>query len=168
MRIAIVDDKQEDRKHLYAMLEQYCAARAVTAEIACFSSGDAMDAACLDAMRNDRSLTAHVGGTELNLRYEDIFYIDCTNRQARLHLRESIIKIDEPVNILIGLLAEDERFLMCNRNTLVNMDHIELVEDHDFRMQNGTCVPLRQRGRAALKKTFLTWSLRELRKEERI
>lgn len=242
MRIAIAEDSREDREHLYAMLEQYCAARNVTAEIVCFDSGDAllevfeparfqcvfldifmegtdgmdtareiyrrdpacrlifatvsishavssyevraawyltkpfsakrladaMDAACLSLLHNSRTLSVHVSGNPLNIRFGDIFFTDCEHRQARLHLRERVLLVDETVGELLARLTADDRFLVCNRNTLVNMEHIELVEEHDFRLKNGSFVPLRQRGRAALKKEFLAWSLRDLRLEERV
>lgn len=127
---------------------------------------DAMDAACQNLLHSSRSISIHVGYTNLTIRHEDIFFMDCSNRQARIHLKDRVLFANEPISDLIKLLSRDERFLMCNRNTLVNMDHIELAEEQDFLLKNGDLVPLRQRGRATLKKAFLAWSLRELRREE--
>ncbi len=242
MKIAIVDDRQDEREHLRTMLEYYCATHSVTADITCFTSGeellesfkpeqfqcmfldiymdgidgmetarkvykldpacrlifcttsishavssyevraawyltkpfsaqrlaDAMDAACKDVIRNSRSLTVHISGAELSIRFSNIHFVDCENRQARIHLRKRVLDIDEQVNDILNLLSSDERFLACNRNTAINMDQVDIMEEHDFRMKNGSCVPIRQRGRAALKKTYMEWSLRELRLEERV
>lgn len=126
---------------------------------------DAMDAALLEYFRNHRSLCVHVHGAELKILFEHILFLDCSHRKALLHLREQILEVDEPVGDLLAKLSEDPRFLSCNRNTLVNMDQIEAAEAQDFRLKNGVRVPLRQRGRAGLKKAFLVWSLRELRRE---
>lgn len=127
----------------------------------------AMDAACEHILRNSRILTIHVNGAAAEISYGDIFFLDCENRKTRLHLQEQTLLADEPVQELLERLSADERFLLCNRNVLVNMDQILTAEEHDFLLKNGSRVPLRQRGRAALKKIFLAWTLRELRQEER-
>ncbi len=242
MHIAVVDDCQEDRDQLCAMLEHYCMTRGLPLELTCYTSGDealadfapgrfacmfldiymegsdgmetarqicqldaecrlifstvsishavtsyevraawylvkpysarrladAMDSACRELLHHGRALTLHIRGAEVQIRLGDIFFVDCTDRQARLHLRERTLEADESVSELMDCLSSDPRFLVCNRNTVVNLDQIEQAEEHDFRLKNGICVPLRQRGRAALKKAFLTWSLQELRREVRI
>lgn len=242
MRIAIVDDKREDRENLHTMVEQYCETRGVKAETICFASGDelleafrpgyfqcvfldiymdgtdgmetarkicrldpscrlifctvsishavasyevraawyltkpfsarrladALDTALSDMLRHGRSLTVHIKGKEVSVRLSDVYFMDCSSRKTRLHLRMRTLEVDELAGDLMRELTADDRFLVCNRNTVVNMDHIDLAEEGDFLMKNGSRVPLRQRGRAPLKKAFLAWSLRELRREERL
>ncbi len=124
---------------------------------------EAMDAACLHLMHSSRVVTLHMRGTEFHIRFGDIYFIDCHNRQARVHLRERTLEVSETINELLARIASDERFLVCNRNTAVNMEHIELVTESDFQMQNGIHVPIRQRGSSAIKKHYLAWSLRDLR-----
>lgn len=125
----------------------------------------AMDAACEHILRDSRTLTVHIAGAEAVIPYKEIFFLDCTRRQTKLHLANQTLLTDEPVQTLMEQLSEDTRFLNCNRNTLVNMDNILTTEESDFLLKNGDRVPLRQRGRAPLKKAFLTWTLRELRQE---
>jgi len=127
---------------------------------------DAMDTVCLDLLHRSRALKIHVHGTPLRLPLGDIFYLDSLDRQARIHLQDRTLEADEPVGALMDTLLQDERFLSCNRNTVVNLDHVTQAKDHDFLLENGVAVPLRQRGRAALRKAYLAWSLRELRREE--
>lgn len=137
----------------------------LTKPISILQLTNAMNAACADILKKDRTLFVHIKGTELTVGFNRIFYIDCANRQACLHLQDRVLKIDESISGLLKTLSEDERFLICNRNTIVNLDHIELAEDHDFLMKDGSRVPIRQRGRAAVKKVYLAWTLKELRKE---
>ena len=127
---------------------------------------EAMDAACEAILRNSRMLTVHVNGTKADIPYADIFYIDSEIRKTKLHLQEQTLTVDEPIQELLKHLSGDGRFLLCNRNILVNMDQIQKAEEADFLLKNGSRVPLRQRGRAQVKKAFLAWTLRELRKEE--
>lgn len=126
----------------------------------------AMDAACSHILRNSRMLTIHVKGAEAAIPYGDIYYTDCERRQTKVHLKEQTIFADEPVQEVLERLGQDERFLLCNRNTIVNMDHIQQPQESDFLLENGSRVPLRQRGRTPLKKAFLAWTLRELRRED--
>lgn len=237
MNIAIVEDHPEERQHLHAMLEQYCAVRNITADIQSFTSGDellkilkpgmfqcvfldiymegtdgmetariiykmdpacrlifatisiehavasydvraawyltkpfsaarlaeAMDAACQNLIQHNRTLTIHLRGLELHIRFGDIYFIDCVSRQTRVHLRERTLEVDENANDLLTQLGADSRFLVCHRSTAVNMEHIDLVNEQHFQMKNGVHVPIRQRDRANIKKHFLAWSLRDLR-----
>ncbi len=242
MRIAIVEDRQEEKEKLCAMLEQYLSLHNASADITWYPSAeamltdfapekyqcmfldiymegidgmeaartickadpacrlifctdsivhavtsyevraawylikplsyklltDAMDTVCADLLKESRSLTVHVKGHEIKVRLRDIYYVDCSDRKAGVHLEARSLEVDEPVGDILAQLEQDERFLSCNKNTMLNMDHVEQVQEHDLRMKNGACVPLRQRGRAALKKAFLIWSLRELRREEQM
>lgn len=129
---------------------------------------DAMDAACGHLLHSRRRVTVHIKGEEVSLRLADIFFLDCQNRQAWIHLQEHRLAVDEGVNVLMERLRADSRFLMCNRSTTVNMDHVAVAEDHDFLLSNGETVPIRQRGRAALKKTYLSWILNALRQEAEV
>ncbi len=236
MQIAIVEDREDDRRCLCTLLEQYWAAQGIIPELSLFSSGeeilsqftakqfqcvfldicmggidgmetaralhrldrtcklifcttspdyavasyevraayylvkpvtlnqlaDAMDAAFSESFQTNPRLSVHCKGHELLLDFSDICFVDCSDRKTCIHLPERLLYVDEPVNDVISRLIADERFLLCNRNTAVNMEHIALVEDYDFRLKNHNTVPIRQRGRAAVKKDFLAWTLRDL------
>ena len=239
MRIAIVEDKREDREELCVLLEQYCSARGVDAEYTCFPSGDAllaafepgtyhcvfldiymngrdgmetarelrrqddacrlifytislahavesyevraswyltkplserrladaMDVVCAAQLYAEHAVHVPIKGVDTKVRMSDILYMDYADRKTRLHLADRTLTVDETAGELMSLLDADERFLICNRSVIVNLDQVERAEEHDFLMKNGDAVPLRLRGRAVLKKVFLEWSLRELRRE---
>ncbi|MFQ7549226.1 MAG: LytTR family transcriptional regulator DNA-binding domain-containing protein [Blautia marasmi] len=67
---------------------------------------------------------------------------------------------------VLDSLSRDPRFLSCNRNVMVNMDWIESVPSDEFLLKNQERVPIRQRGRKTVKKTFLEYTLKGLRREE--
>ena len=67
---------------------------------------------------------------------------------------------------VIDILLRDERFLCCNRDIAINMDQIAQVEGGDFLLKNGERAPIRHRGKSALKKTYLEYSLQTLRRKE--
>ena len=239
MRIAIADDDRADQKSLTALLERYCAARGLAAEVRCFPSAEAlladfapgrfqlifldiymgeldgmeaarviyredpgcqliffttsqthavasyevraawylvkpvddrrleaaMDIACAALFQDSRQLRFHTMGVEATALLRDVLFLDCADQHALLHLEHRSVVVDERARDMMAQLTADDRFLVCNRNVVVNMDWIEQALEDDFLLKNGQRVPIRQRGRAAAKKAYLTWSLRGLRKE---
>lgn len=125
----------------------------------------AMDTACVELRRDSRSLTLHCAGLPFPALFRDILFVDCAAERARVHLTERVVTIDERVSEVFPALLQDDRFLNCNRNVAVNMDHILSVQERDFLLRNQESVPIRQRSRGAVKKAFLEYSLRALRKE---
>lgn len=96
------------------------------------------------------------------MNLSDILFADVAEGRTRLHLREMIVKLDDRASDIFPILSGDERFISCNRNITVNMDHIERVADDFFIMNNGEYAPIKQRGRAGIKKAFLSYTLRSL------
>lgn len=125
----------------------------------------AMDACCLDLAGSDRCVFVHVDHIKTSFFLRDILYADCISRKAAIHLKTRDIFVDESISLLNARLLNDPRFLCCNRNVVVNMDHIKSIEENDFLLINGTHIPIRKRGTKTAKLAFLTHSLQDLRKE---
>lgn len=125
----------------------------------------AMDAACGELLRQSRCLPVHSAGVALEIPLQELLYVDCSAERTRLHLAERLLLIDERFSAVSAQLAEVGCFLNCNRNVAVNMEWIAQVQDGNFLLRSGEAVPIRQRGRSAVKKEFLSYSLRELRRE---
>ena len=90
----------------------------------------------------------------------------CLARKTHIHLEQTQLVIDNPIASVLEILSKDARFLSCNRNVLVNMDWVECVLQDEFIMKNQEHVPVRQRGRGVVKKTFLEYTLKGLREGE--
>ena len=125
----------------------------------------AMDAVCSLLQRNNRCLEVHSEGILLQVLFSDILFMDCMVKQSCLHLSDRILNVDERVCTILEHLAADDRFLNCNRNTTVNMDWISRILKDDFLLKNGQTVPIRPRGRRGVKKAFLQYSVKSLRKQ---
>ena len=77
---------------------------------------------------------------------DDILYLESDRHTVTLHmLDDSDIVTAEKLGDLERKI-DDKRFLRCHQSYLVNMEHIVDVQE-DFIMRNGTCVPIRVRGR---------------------
>ena len=62
------------------------------------------------------------------------------------------------------LLGAHERFLVCNRGLLVNMDHVLTLEEDCLRMTDGSVCPLRTKGRAEIVSRFTGYQIRRMKK----
>lgn len=122
----------------------------------------AIDTVCGARAPERSSIKIRTGGVSACVNLSDILFADVAEGRTRLHLREMIVKLDDRASDIFPLLSGDERFLSCNRNITVNMDHIERVADDFFIMNNGEYAPIKQRGRAGIKKAFLSYTLRSL------
>ena len=61
------------------------------------------------------------------------------------------------------LLAAQQRFLMCNRGLIINMDHVESTDSEVFRMKDGQDYPIRIRGRAKVLSDFSRYQFSRMR-----
>lgn len=125
----------------------------------------AMDVVCAGLLRDSRFVTVHCSGVSLDLLLRNLLFVDCQSEHTRLHLPDQLVVVDDRASDVLGRLEEDDRFLTCNRNTAVNMDWVDKVLDGDFLLKNGELVPIRQRGRKAVKQAFLRYTLQSLQKE---
>lgn len=125
----------------------------------------AMNSCCRDLVESNQYISVEVGHVKTDILLRDILYVDCLARKARVHLEEKTISVNETITSVSELLLQDRRFLCCNRNIVVNMQHIAAANQDDFQLTNGQRVPIRQRGKISVKQAFLEYSLRDLRKE---
>lgn len=127
----------------------------------------AMDVVCGALLRENQSITVRSRGIPLRAPLKEILYADCSAERTQLHMARQVLLLEDRYSKVAAVLEADRRFLICNRSVAVNMDWIEQVLAGEFLLKNGETVPIRQRGRAAVKKEFLTYSLRGLRREDR-
>lgn len=119
---------------------------------------------CCRALDN-KSVELTVGCLPTRLQLKDICFVDCENRDVRVHLSDRTLAVAESFFQLSSVLMDDGRFLSCNRNVAVNMEQIAEVREGDFVLKNGARVPIRVRRRAELKRAWLAYSLKHLERE---
>lgn len=127
----------------------------------------ALDIVCTPLEKDNQYITLIVkGNIKTEILLKDIMYVDCISRRTYIHLPEKQLIVYDPIASVLDSLSRDPRFLSCNRNVMVNMDWIESVPSDEFLLKNQERVPIRQRGRKTVKKTFLEYTLKGLRREE--
>lgn len=77
---------------------------------------------------------------------DDILYIESDKHSIMVHLvNRTTIATTEKLGD-IEKRIDESRFLRCHQSYLVNMDHVEDVQD-DFILKDGSVVPIRVRGK---------------------
>ena len=90
------------------------------------------------------------GKQSIRLNTTDILYIDVMERNAAVHTKSGVLLAGRSFQAAADLLLKDERFLLCNKGILVNMDFISCLEDKDFVLVTGQRLPIAPRRRAKL------------------
>lgn len=124
---------------------------------------EAMEAACAHMNRDRLCVRFTTEGVPASIPLREIAYADSLTREARLHLSDQCLTVDEPMGEVLRLLLEHDRFLLCNRNLAVNMDWIASVRDDSFLLKDGCSVPIRQRGRREVRQCYLSYRMSQLK-----
>lgn len=101
---------------------------------------------------NGISITAN--REQITLSRAQIFWIESQQNAVQIHLKEESVKAYMTFSGLMKQIGEDNRFLLCCRGCLVNMDHVDCLEEDDFRLSNGETVPIRHRGSKQIRQQY--------------
>lgn len=110
---------------------------------------------CRDVfLKNGRFIKVMSDRMSLSVPLIKIQYIETYGRETLFHTTDREIRSTAPM-----LLDDLERtlggsFLRCHRSYIVNLNYVEALQPDDFRMLDGSLVPLRQRGRAELRDAY--------------
>lgn len=128
---------------------------------------DALQVCCEGLLEDARVLRITMHQTAGTIPLQKIYYIDCVSRTVRIHLAAETLTVSDSLSAISAQLSENVGFLACNRGVWVNLAHVSQTSENDFILKNGSCVPLRVRGKGALKKAYLAYSLRSLQRRAR-
>ncbi|MCR5035368.1 MAG: LytTR family DNA-binding domain-containing protein [Clostridia bacterium] len=114
-----------------------------------------------------KNLTVRQGAQEIAVPHHKIIcaYTDGHYLNIRL-LDNEPLRMRMTFHELLEKLDPEERFLRINKGVLVNMDHIQTIEEGDCGMIDGTWLPVRHRGRNALIASWRSYQFNKLREEQ--
>ena len=92
----------------------------------------------------------------------DILYIDIQNRVVCVHTKDGILSASRNFSKATEPLLADERFLLCNKGLLVNMDFIASLEKNDFVLVNGERLPITPRRKKELAARYHSYTFGSL------
>lgn len=111
-----------------------------------------------------RTLTVSSNWETVEVPHPSIRYIEVLGHQSHIHTLTSTIVTRRGLDDLESAIASPD-FLRCHRSYLVNMNHISSVENSDFRMDDGTLVPIRLAELPRIRSFFIDWTYQKAWKQ---
>ena len=108
---------------------------------------------CRDVfLKNGRYIEVPSDRTKRKIPLHKILFMEVYGKAVLVHTRKETIKTSVPLDELEKMV--NVPFLRCHRSYIVNLNYVEALQPDDFKMQDGSLVPLRQRGRAELRDAY--------------
>lgn len=95
--------------------------------------------------------------TEHTIYIKNIYYIECSDSSSKaliFHMKDNQIRTTGTLNYWNTTLA-DNSFILCSRNTLINIQHIHFIKDNQIILENDEVVTMSKRNRKKLLDCFL-------------
>lgn len=102
-------------------------------------------------------ITVKENRCNIKVLVNDILYVDVDNHYLQIHTSQRVIRTYMRFRDFEPMLEKHPQFLCCYRNVLVNMNHIELTEDMDFKMNNGDYVPIRRNDKKEIRQQYVDY-----------
>lgn len=124
----------------------------------------ALDKAFAQISHNESKITIRTKRGIAVLPVHQIVYAEYLNHSVKYHtaMREDIISIvtREPFSETIKALMQDDRFLRCHQSFVVNMKYVKEIDKKEFRILDGSTVPISSSLYAHTKNSYLNYLLR--------
>lgn len=90
--------------------------------------------------KSDNYLDIKVNGSDVRLRFGDIVYAEHLSHMIHIYTTTQTLIIRQSFKEFISTFQEDERFFLCNRGSLVNLQHVLDFDGMMFQMNTGASV----------------------------
>ncbi|MPN25436.1 hypothetical protein SDC9_172845 [bioreactor metagenome] len=88
-------------------------------------------------------------------------YVDCERRISKFHMTNTTLVSNKSLSNYSENLLSDKRFIECFRGIVVNMDHIDRIENDDFILTNGEILPITKRKKSTIKDIYFEYFLKK-------
>ena len=109
-----------------------------------------MDLCQNELAKHIRYIEVKESRTLVKIPLNEIIYTDYYNHYIQIHTAARLIRSYQQFDVFSPLLLCYPQFLCCYRNCIVNMDHVDSVDKHDFVMKNGERVPITRGNRNSI------------------
>ena len=109
-----------------------------------------MDLCQNELAKHIRYIEVKESRTLVKIPLNEIIYTDYYNHYIQIHTAARLIRSYQQFDVFSPLLLCYPQFLCCYRNCIVNMDHVDSVDKHDFVMENVERVPITRGNRNSI------------------
>ena len=114
---------------------------------------------------SEPEITVKAGKAEVQVAYSQIVSVISQGHAVLFRLTDgSTVRGMLTFGETEQILTADERFLLCNRGILVNMDHVSSMNGEIFSMDDGSSYPLRTKNRPELIRQFSQYQITRMRR----
>lgn len=99
-------------------------------------------------LKNARFIEVTSHRKKVRIPFVKIIYIETNGHTTLFHTPNEVISTTAPMPMHQLKQTLGDSFILCHRSYMVNMNHIKTILKNDFQMNNGSIVPIRQRGYA--------------------
>ena len=121
-----------------------------------------MDLCQNELAKHIRYIEVKESRTLVKIPLNEIIYTDYYNHYIQIHTAARLIRSYQQFDVFSPLLLCYPQFLCCYRNCIVNMDHVDSVDKHDFVMENGERVPITRGNRNSIYQQYADYQFLKL------
>ena len=115
--------------------------------------------------RAEPELEVRIARQQVHLPLRKIQYAMAQNHYVRIVSDDGECRAVSTFSQVEQLLRAQENFIVCNRGVILNMDKVLRLDCDCFEMQDGTCLPVRQKDKNTLFAQFTQYQFRHMRRE---
>lgn len=89
----------------------------------------------------DKYLDVNIVGGSIRLRFNEIIYASHFKHQIHIHTSDGNTTVTrQTFRDFVSSLENDERFFLCNRGVIINLDYAEDFDGAAFKLKNGDTI----------------------------
>lgn len=101
----------------------------------------------------------------VRVRFKDVLYLEVYGKCTLIHTFNGVIKTYTPL-FKVASLLQSGPFLMCHRCYVVNMSYVSGILEDCFELDTKEKIPIRRKGRQAIKDEYCQYFLNSVRGHE--
>lgn len=107
-----------------------------------------------------RALRVYSEGEWIETPLSAILYIEILDHQAYIHMKNRTVVARRSMSDLVSSIDSPD-FMRCHRSYLVNLNYVRSIENSDFRLTDGTLVPIRAGSLNKMRDDFISWTYKK-------
>ena len=105
-------------------------------------------------------LSIYAEGERMDIPLASIRYIEILGHHAHIHTGARDVVVRRGMDDLAAAIGSED-FLRCHRSYLVNLNYVRGIEGSDFRLTDGSLVPIRTGDLPNLRGQFVNWTYKK-------
>ena len=113
--------------------------------------------------RNERYYLIQTRSEQIPVKINDIQFVEYKDHFLHFYLSNKVITSKfyrDPFSIALETLFNDAHFIQTHRAFLVNMDHVDTMHQHSFKMNNQAIVPIAKSRLLHVRKYYIDYLLK--------